>query len=29
VVIKLDYRNRSARKGSLGDEVNAGVGVVF
>jgi hypothetical protein len=29
VVIKLDYRNRSAREGELGDEVNAGVGVVF
>jgi hypothetical protein len=29
VVIKLDYRNRSAREGDLGDEVNAGVGVVF
>jgi hypothetical protein len=29
VVIKLDYRNRSAREGALGDEVNAGIGVVF
>jgi hypothetical protein len=29
VVIKLDYRNRDAREGALGDEVNAGVGVVF
>lgn len=29
VVVKLDYRNRSAREGALGDEVNAGVGVVF
>jgi opacity protein-like surface antigen len=29
VVVKLDYRNRSARAGALGDEVNAGIGVVF
>ncbi|MGH0032206.1 MAG: hypothetical protein ACQGVC_20640 [Myxococcota bacterium] len=29
VVLKLDYRNRSAREGKLGDEVNAGFGVVF
>jgi hypothetical protein len=29
VVIKLDYRNRDSREGALGDEVNAGVGVVF
>lgn len=29
VVIKLDYRNRSAREGALGDEVNAGIGLVF
>ncbi len=29
VVLKLDYRNRSSRKGRLGDEVNLGFGVVF
>jgi hypothetical protein len=29
VVLKLDYRNRSARRGELGNEVNAGIGVVF
>jgi hypothetical protein len=29
VVLKLDYRNRVARRGSLGDEVNLGLGVVF
>ncbi|MCZ6570952.1 MAG: hypothetical protein O7B23_12395 [Deltaproteobacteria bacterium] len=29
VVVKLDYRNRSARARALGDEVNAGIGVVF
>ena len=29
VVVKLDYRNRSAAAGALGDEVNAGIGVVF
>ena len=29
VVLKLDYRNRQARRGELGDEVNLGIGVVF
>jgi hypothetical protein len=29
VVLKLDYRNRQARTGELGDEVNLGLGVVF
>jgi hypothetical protein len=29
VVLKLDYRNRQARSGELGDEVNVGLGVVF
>jgi len=29
VVVKLDYRNRSARSGEIGDEVNAGIGLVF
>jgi hypothetical protein len=29
VVIKLDYRNRDPRAGDLGDEVNAGIGLVF
>jgi hypothetical protein len=29
VVLKLDYRNRVARRGQLGDEVNLGIGVVF
>jgi hypothetical protein len=29
VVVKLDYRNRSARSGQIGDEVNAGIGLVF
>jgi hypothetical protein len=29
VVLKLDYRNRVARRGELGDEVNLGLGVVF
>jgi hypothetical protein len=29
VVLKLDYRNRSARSGDIGDEVNAGIGLVF
>jgi hypothetical protein len=29
VVLKLDYRNRSAREGQLADEVNVGFGVVF
>jgi hypothetical protein len=29
VVLKVDYRNRSSRKGRLGDEVNLGFGVVF
>jgi len=29
VVLKIDYRNRSAREGTLGDEVNLGFGVVF
>lgn len=29
VVLKIDYRNRSSRKGRLGDEVNLGFGVVF
>jgi hypothetical protein len=29
VVLKLDYRNRQARSGALGDEVNLGMGVVF
>ena len=29
VVLKLDYRNRQARSGELGDEVNLGIGVVF
>ena len=29
VVVKLDYRNRDARSGALGDEVNAGIGLVF
>jgi hypothetical protein len=29
VVFKIDYRNRSARSGELGDEVNAGLGLVF
>ena len=29
VVVKLDYRNRTARSGQIGDEINAGVGVVF
>jgi hypothetical protein len=29
VVLKLDYRNRVARRGALGDEVNLGLGVVF
>ena len=29
VVLKIDYRNKSAREGRLGDEVNLGFGVVF
>jgi hypothetical protein len=29
VVLKLDYRNRVARRGALGDEINLGIGVVF
>jgi hypothetical protein len=29
VVLKVDYCNRSSRKGRLGDEVNLGFGVVF
>ena len=29
VVLKVDYRNRSSRKGRLGDEVNLGFGVVY
>jgi hypothetical protein len=29
VVLKLDYRNRVAKRGALGDEVNVGIGVVF
>ncbi|MGH7336765.1 MAG: hypothetical protein ACREI7_04240, partial [Myxococcota bacterium] len=29
VVLKVDYRNRSSRRGRLGDEVNLGFGVVF
>jgi hypothetical protein len=29
VVLKFDYRNRVARRGQLGDEVNLGLGVVF
>jgi opacity protein-like surface antigen len=29
VVLKLDYRNRQARRGELGDEINVGLGVVF
>ncbi len=29
VVLKLDYRNRVARRGQLGDEINLGFGVVF
>jgi hypothetical protein len=29
VVLKFDYRNRQARVGELGDEVNLGIGVVF
>jgi hypothetical protein len=29
VVLKLDYRNRAARRAELGDEVNLGIGVVF
>ena len=29
VVVKLDCRNRCARSGQIGDEVNAGIGVVF
>ena len=29
VVLKLDYRNRVARVGELGDEINLGIGVVF
>jgi hypothetical protein len=29
VVLKIDYRNRNARRGSLGDEINAGFGLVF
>jgi hypothetical protein len=29
VVLKFDYRDRVARKGELGDEINLGIGVVF
>src|SRR5262249_17112457 len=29
VVLKLDYRNRHAERGELGDEINVGFGVVF
>jgi len=29
VVLKLDYRNRSALEGAFGDEINAGFGLVF
>jgi hypothetical protein len=29
VVLKFDYRNRVAREGVLGDEINLGIGVVF
>jgi hypothetical protein len=29
VVLKADYRNRSARRGTIADEVNLGVGYVF
>jgi len=29
VVLKMDYRNRVARSGALGDEFNLGIGVVF
>jgi hypothetical protein len=29
VVLKLDYRNRSARKGQIPDEVNLGIGYAF
>ena len=29
VVLKADYRNRRARKGTRGDEVNLGIGLVF
>jgi hypothetical protein len=29
VVLKIDYRNRVARVGELGDEINLGIGVVF
>jgi hypothetical protein len=29
VVLKIDYRNQHARRGSLGDEINAGFGLVF
>jgi hypothetical protein len=29
VVLKIDYRNKNPRRGSLGDEVNAGFGLVF
>jgi hypothetical protein len=29
VVLKFDYRNKDARVGELGDEINLGLGVVF
>lgn len=29
VVLKLDYRNRQAQQGDLGDEINVGFGLVF
>jgi hypothetical protein len=29
VVIKLDYRNKRAEQGAAGDEINAGIGLVF